>query len=61
MAPKQKKKDEDEDEEGAGSSGSESSIENENKRQKMAIDSIIKEYLCPLSLELPVEPDCEAH
>ena len=22
----------------------------------MAIDSIIKEYLCPLSLELPVEP-----
>ena len=56
MAPKQKKKEKDEDEEGAGSSGSESSIENENKRQKMAIDSIIKEYLCPLSLELPVEP-----
>ena len=31
-------------------------LENEHKRQKTAIDAIVKEYLCPLSLELPVEP-----
>ena len=31
-------------------------LENEHRRQKTAIDAIVKEYLCPLSLELPVEP-----
>ena len=31
-------------------------LENEHKRQKTAIDAIVKEYQCPLSLELPVEP-----
>eukprot|EP00563_Minutocellus_polymorphus_P015497 CAMPEP_0181055144 /NCGR_PEP_ID=MMETSP1070-20121207/19051_1 /TAXON_ID=265543 /ORGANISM="Minutocellus polymorphus, Strain NH13" /LENGTH=317 /DNA_ID=CAMNT_0023134453 /DNA_START=112 /DNA_END=1065 /DNA_ORIENTATION=+ len=53
------------DEQGSGSgsgSGSESGpprnggIECEHKRQKKAIDAIVKEYSCPLSLELPVEP-----
>ena len=28
----------------------------ESKRQKTAIDAIVKEYSCPLSLDLPVEP-----
>ena len=30
--------------------------EAESKRRKSAIDAIVKEYSCPLSLELPVEP-----
>ena len=33
-----------------------SELENENKRHKTAIYAIVKEYVCPLSLELPVEP-----
>ena len=33
-----------------------SSVKDEHKRQKTAIAAIVKEYQCPLSLELPVEP-----
>ena len=31
-------------------------LKNEHKRQKTAIDAIVEECSCPLSLELPVEP-----
>ena len=41
---------------GSESEESESELENENKRRKTAMDAIVKEYSCPLCLELPVEP-----
>jgi len=43
---------------GKGEAGAESTSESEaaNKRRKSAMDEIVKEFICPISLELPVEP-----
>mmetsp|Transcript_30687 Transcript_30687/g.67977 ORF Transcript_30687/g.67977 Transcript_30687/m.67977 type:complete len:273 (-) Transcript_30687:230-1048(-) len=40
----------------AGVSAELSKSEETNKRHKAAIDATVKEFLCPISLELPVEP-----
>jgi len=40
----------------AGVSAELLAAEETNKRRKSAIDEVVKEFVCPISLELPVEP-----